>query len=391
MRDWPDLEAAAGPPPKRAADAKERLFGAREPEVVFWRDNSAWCPYCCRLWLLLETLRVPYATRTIPLSRYLKPGEKKPAAYLDQVPSGVVPALQFRVQGPGTPFAPAVDGVARLFDALLRDRSTAAPADRALAAALPAFEVARRGYEACAGAPSRLTPDACFDMGVGEACAALDAALERGGFDCSFPDGLSPTDCCLLPLLERLEAVLPYFFSYGALDRLPFARAAAYLEGARRHTFFGEICSDATTLARTNLRYAHPRFRPDAAAAETIDGARALDAAASDDDRRAAAAKLAANHAAVAKFALRCASADNVDAADDALVAAVDDALRAAAAALLADGPAKPPALPDRRVADALLALSLNIGVPRDMAAKPAAALRTVLRALAGAAQGGRP
>ena len=250
MREWSAIAAAAGAPAPRLAEEKERLFGAAKPKVVFWRDNSMWCPYCARLWLLLEALRVPYTTKTIPLSRYLKPGEKKPAEYTSQVPSGVVPALQFE-QADGT-YGPAVDGVARLFDALLSDAATAAPPSEALEAVLPRFEMARRGYEACAGAPTRLAPDACFDMGVGEACARLESAL--AGYDFTFPRGLSPSDCKLLPLLERLEAVLPYFFGDGAFERLPFGRARAYLEGARAHTFFGAIASDRTTLARTNLR-----------------------------------------------------------------------------------------------------------------------------------------
>ncbi|KAH8072115.1 chloride channel [Aureococcus anophagefferens] len=81
MREWSAIAAAAGAPAPRLAEEKERLFGAAKPKVVFWRDNSMWCPYCARLWLLLEALRVPYTTKTIPLSRYLKPGEKKPAEY----------------------------------------------------------------------------------------------------------------------------------------------------------------------------------------------------------------------------------------------------------------------------------------------------------------------
>ena len=372
MREWSAIAAAAGAPAPRLAEEKERLFGAAKPKVVFWRDNSMWCPYCARLWLLLEALRVPYATKTIPLSRYLRPGEKKPAEYTSQVPSGVVPALQFE-QADGT-YGPAVDGVARLFDALLKDSTTAVPPSEALEAVLPRFEMARRGYEACAGAPTRLAPDACFDMGVGEACATLDAAL--AGFDCAFPRGLSPSDCKLLPLLERLEAVLPYFFGDGAFERLPFGRARAYLEGARAHTFFGAIASDRTTLARTNLRYANPHFAPDAGAARLIDHE---GAACTAEDRRDAAARLATNHAAVAKFALRASSSDNRP--DETLVAAVDDALRATADSLLGGDAELPPGPP--RVADALLALSYNVGVPRDMARGPAAAFRGALRDLA--------
>lgn len=91
---WAALTASAGPPEARAFSSRRRLFGAATPEILFWRDNSAWCPYCLKLWLLLELMRVPYEMRTIPLQRYLRPGETKNPAFLALQPSGVVPVLQ---------------------------------------------------------------------------------------------------------------------------------------------------------------------------------------------------------------------------------------------------------------------------------------------------------
>jgi len=58
------LRALAGPPavPDRLAHAKERRFGeeGKEPELLLFRDNSSWCPYCERVWLQLEEKQVPY-------------------------------------------------------------------------------------------------------------------------------------------------------------------------------------------------------------------------------------------------------------------------------------------------------------------------------------------
>lgn len=39
-----------------------RLFGTDStPRVKFYRDHAAWCPYCQRVWLLLEEKRIPYS------------------------------------------------------------------------------------------------------------------------------------------------------------------------------------------------------------------------------------------------------------------------------------------------------------------------------------------
>jgi glutathione S-transferase len=72
LPSWEDLSAAL---PKeldslkdRLPWAKERRFGLKEgeePRVVFYRDNSSWCPYCERVWLQLEEKQVPYKVEKI--------------------------------------------------------------------------------------------------------------------------------------------------------------------------------------------------------------------------------------------------------------------------------------------------------------------------------------
>lgn len=50
-----------GEPVFRLAHTSERLFGTdEEPRLIFYRDNSSWCPYCERVWLQLEEKQVPY-------------------------------------------------------------------------------------------------------------------------------------------------------------------------------------------------------------------------------------------------------------------------------------------------------------------------------------------
>ena len=71
-------------------DAKIRLFGTKgEPRVTYYRDTAAWCPYCQKVWILLEEKKIPYIVEKVPMRSY---GDK-PAAYLKLVPNGLLPAI----------------------------------------------------------------------------------------------------------------------------------------------------------------------------------------------------------------------------------------------------------------------------------------------------------
>ncbi|KAJ8601345.1 hypothetical protein CTAYLR_009371 [Chrysophaeum taylorii] len=393
-RSWGDLSRIAGKPTRRYYEQNPRLFGHDKPQVVLWRDNSAWCPYCLKLWLLLEVMELPYEMKTIPLQRYLKPGESKPREYTDMVPSGVVPALQLR---DGETFGAPIERVHSIFE-LLREHPGFPEGDPRLyemvcrpGGVRDKFEVARRAYEACAGAPdsSWRRPDYFESTGLLDACAALDdvLAISGGPFVCGRE--FTAADCQLVPLLERAEAVAPYFF--GGPDRVfpgtTFDGARRLLDEARRTTVFKHHASDSTTLARTNLRYATRFFRPlDAEYARIVDANPDWKRDATRDHKREAAARLCANYKAVAKFASRCAQ---VDVEDDvvqhvlritatALLLGDDAAADAARDMCSAVGPA-----PARAAAASLLELSLNVGVPRDMDLGPANALRAYSRFVA--------
>ncbi|AFY38150.1 hypothetical protein Lepto7376_1822 [[Leptolyngbya] sp. PCC 7376] len=69
-----------------------RLFGQSETDVrvTLYRDNHAWCPYCQKVWLWLEEMRVPYRIEKVTMFCY---GEKE-AWYKRKVPSGMLPALE---------------------------------------------------------------------------------------------------------------------------------------------------------------------------------------------------------------------------------------------------------------------------------------------------------
>ena len=69
-----------------------RLFGRSEADVrvTLFRDNHAWCPYCQKIWLWLEEMRVPYRVKKVTMFCY----GKKESWYKQKVPSGMLPAIE---------------------------------------------------------------------------------------------------------------------------------------------------------------------------------------------------------------------------------------------------------------------------------------------------------
>eukprot|EP00633_Aureoumbra_lagunensis_P009768 CAMPEP_0197322712 /NCGR_PEP_ID=MMETSP0891-20130614/70063_1 /TAXON_ID=44058 ORGANISM="Aureoumbra lagunensis, Strain CCMP1510" /NCGR_SAMPLE_ID=MMETSP0891 /ASSEMBLY_ACC=CAM_ASM_000534 /LENGTH=475 /DNA_ID=CAMNT_0042815169 /DNA_START=1040 /DNA_END=2470 /DNA_ORIENTATION=+ len=90
-----DFTLLRGPP---SALALSRRFGENaEPALKLYRDSASWCPYCQKVWPLLEEKRVSYDIQKIPMACY----GSKPAEFLRDQPSGTLPAavLNGRVLG----------------------------------------------------------------------------------------------------------------------------------------------------------------------------------------------------------------------------------------------------------------------------------------------------
>eukprot|EP00435_Cladocopium_sp_Y103_P057523 s98_g19.t2 len=67
-----------------------RLAQSQKPRVKIFRDQAAWCPYCQKVWLLLEEKQVDYETEKVPMRSY---GDK-PQEFLNLVPRGLLPAME---------------------------------------------------------------------------------------------------------------------------------------------------------------------------------------------------------------------------------------------------------------------------------------------------------
>ncbi|CAK0799144.1 unnamed protein product, partial [Prorocentrum cordatum] len=442
VASWEDLQTDAGAPTPRVFEARQRLFGASVPDLKFWHDAAGWCPHCMMSWVALEEMKVPYAMDTTPLRAYLKPREKKRQR--------LVPVLQLLDDGQSSPsswaFQDAMQGVGRGEQVcrMLVERYPAAglwpQAAAQRSAAEDHFELfvhlqqAHSGYKRLPGGrptwgvpPARGTRDPRRERLIAALDgleAALGGAAAQGG---PFLLGQKPymVDLMMLVILERVEALLLHPLLGGASGLLlgAWPRASGLLAAGRRPGVcsFGELCSDAETLLAISLRE-DPGRTPALPLQDTLlrprhtlqEAARA----AAGHRREAcaeAAARVCARHAAVVAFA--CCGRGCGRGADEAKAAAaaypsgdgdpdVDLALRLVVAALLVPGGLERRATEleadarraarcwGSRASPALLPLRFlaqNVGVPRDMAAEPAAALRAHLNLLVAALEGGAP
>uniref|UniRef100_A0A0G4I6M6 GST N-terminal domain-containing protein n=1 Tax=Chromera velia CCMP2878 TaxID=1169474 RepID=A0A0G4I6M6_9ALVE len=87
-KETAELQKKGFGPPSHWAD--RRMFNLKEgeePRVVLIRDMAAWCPYCEKVWLLLEEKKVPYVVKRVNMRCY---GDK-PQWFLKIAPGGMLP------------------------------------------------------------------------------------------------------------------------------------------------------------------------------------------------------------------------------------------------------------------------------------------------------------
>ena len=86
-------ELESGRLSRACAAATRRLFDLpedEEPRLTLYRDTAAWCPYCEKVWLLLEEKRVPYQVEKVNMNCY---GDK-PEWFWRMQPSGGIPVAR---------------------------------------------------------------------------------------------------------------------------------------------------------------------------------------------------------------------------------------------------------------------------------------------------------
>lgn len=425
LSELSDRERGDGP---AHTDAKLRLFGA-SPEsvrVTLYRDTAAWCPYCQKVWLLLEEKRIPYRIEKINMRSY---GDK-PSDFLRRVPGGLLPALELdgRFMTDSLPIMATLDAAFPQEPLMIPPEGSAA---RQEAESLLRLE--RELFSAWC----RLT----FSPGKGifdaheknflETLGRFEQALGKGGqtrdgesgADGSSPwllGGESPTlvDLQYVSHVERMVASVLYWKGLELRDNPRFPNLERWLSAFERRPSYVATKSDWYT----HVQDIPPQYGPGYAVKEAAHLAAAIDGGSwhlplthlehlvekispledvgETGARHEAAFKLSANHANVVRFAARGSGtpgrpqfqaplADPNAVPDESVIDAVDVALRCVTEALLNGADAAEASAQERlggyspaeaeKLTRCLHYLRDRVGVPRDMGVAAAMHLRGTL------------
>ncbi|KAK7233496.1 chloride channel [Aureococcus anophagefferens] len=190
--------------PHRASRTRVFDDGA-ETRVTLYRDSAAWCPYCQKLWMMLEEKEINYAVELINMRSY---GDK-PASFTAKVRGGILPALELD----GTMYTESLDIMAMLDDAFADGRRALLPdrespeweRTRALLRLERSLFSAWCAYVFGGGFGSKRNFEA--------AMRKVDAALgdQPGPWFSDFSDGPSLVDLQYVSHVERIAASVPYW------------------------------------------------------------------------------------------------------------------------------------------------------------------------------------
>jgi len=205
-RVWKDIALSGRGPATSIAPL--RLFDApdgMEPRVTLYRDSASWCPYCQKVWLLLEEKRVPYRVEKINMRCY----GAKPDWFKELNPSGNVPLAKID----GVIISDSNSILAAIEETFTSGYRQMLPAaDSTQAARVPGLlKLERELFNHWMRWLVRETEHGDEMMQTFEALlSAVDAQLATAG---PFFLGaeVSMVDCMFAPFLERMAASVPYY------------------------------------------------------------------------------------------------------------------------------------------------------------------------------------
>jgi len=313
-------ELESGRAERACALAEKRLFDlpeGEEPRLTLFRDAAAWCPYCEKVWLVLEEKRVPYEVRKVNMNCY---GEK-PAWFWSMQPSGGIPVAKLD----GQVIRDSNDiimSVERAFGEkpLLPAEDTA---DYARVRGLLTLE--RELFSAWFRWLTSSMSDGAQRVNFENLLVRVDGELGTSGGPFFLGAELSLVDCMFAPFLERMAASLPYYkgLTLRRNDRWPNIEQWFLAMEARpsyRHVqsdFYTHVHDLPPQVGRC---HSTPEAAPFAAAIDGSDGRswslplppeptmlQPLEGLGQTDEeaRREAAERLLANREAVVAFAAR--------------------------------------------------------------------------------------
>ena len=399
-----------------------RLFDApdgTEPKITLYRDTAGWCPYCMKVWLMLEEKRVPYQVAKVNMRCY---GDK-PDWFMRLNRSGGIPVANVdgRVITESNDIMQAIEDLYPEHNPMIPQ-----PSDPQAPRMRPLLQLERAIFSAwfrwlCT--PSKYGDGSMinFESLMDQVDAALkeshEIAVANGYAEGRFFLGASPSlvDCMYAPFLERMAASLPYYKGLPIRGNPKWPHVELWFQAMSARDSWKGIESDYYTHCQDlppqiGNCYSHPEAAEFAQAIDGKDGVSwALplppvdtskgyqpllksDAAA----RREAAARVLDNGPALARFCLRAvgssgprmgsALADPGNSPDLRFEAQMDSGLRHVVDALLSDDGKVGDVsghLPPVTVGGGLCYLRERVSVPRDMSWPAARQFRAHLTAVA--------
>ena len=187
---------------------KLRLFDESNKEddvrVTFFRDSSGWCPYCAKVWMILEEKRIPYRVEKINMRCY---GDK-PASFLRMQPSGSIPVAIID----GVTYNQSNDIIYALEEKFPGNNPLVPAESDARMRAQSLLRLERQIFSTWMyWLTSRDSPDGRMRENFISTLVEVEEALSatRGGF--FLGEKVSIVDAMFAPFLERMCASLLYF------------------------------------------------------------------------------------------------------------------------------------------------------------------------------------
>lgn len=384
---WIQIDSVLGPEP-----------AAPPPMLTLYRDNNGWCPFCERVWVALMAKGIPFEERTLSL-------QKKPDWYLEKVPTGLVPAIEFCDSNEVV--WESKDILLRLEDdsrfSSFKSLLPAAETDRATMLLNETDQMTKSIAGVLYGSNLTSQELAVKIHGFEESMDKMNTLLSESKSAFFLGSGFSVVDCMLVPVLERLAVQLPLKTGIVLRDAARWPAVEAWFVGMEtevipyRERVKGDTYSWSAAFVTILEMFQStqgvggndPIANAKQAAAHELEAQLSASPSTFDKSTRLAAVrKLATNYAAIIQDATSEAksqkSLSRLAAADSSQV---DMALRRAASILLSE---QDTVFPQEGVtageAEAARLIASRLCVPRDMGAPAAGALRAGLGSVALAA-----
>lgn len=201
-------QLASGRLPHASALATKRLFDlpdGEEPQVILYRDTAAWCPYCEKVWLVLEEKQVPYSVEKVNMRCY---GDK-PGSFLAIQPSGAIPIVRL-----GGDILRESDEIIRAIERAFPQRPLL-PSDvdkpDACHRIQPLLTLERELFSSWLRWLTSAAADETQRRQFEELLSRVDEELRGGGGPYFLGTELSVVDCVFAPFLERMAASCAYY------------------------------------------------------------------------------------------------------------------------------------------------------------------------------------